>query len=524
MNELYKKLLNYYQIDEEQYKILTRDLTLADIPDPYEFNGMKEAVEIAKQAIANKDKVMVYGDYDCDGIMSTSIVVKVFLKLGMKIGYYVPSRYIDGYGLTIDRAKQIVQKGYKVLITVDNGISANEPIAYCKDHGMKVIIIDHHQYHDDLPNADAIVHPQVSNFSTQATSAGYCSFIFSCALLGKIDEYLLILGAISVISDMMPLKNFNRDIVRLATILYEKGKYLALDLLREGDEFDYMSIGMRMAPKINAVGRVLKTTQINRLIEFLTTDNPSMVYEIYKMVEQCNEYRKELSKNADLELTEEESKLPGVVKVMDIQEGLIGILANKALNTYKVPSIVFCEDSQDKDLLRGSCRAGEGFNIVKCFDELADILVIAGGHAFAGGLTLKKENLEEFTKRFMKVCEEHPIVDVKEESIVIGIQDVSFETYELIKNFSPFGEEWKAPLLEIQNIKTSALQFSKKGEHILTPIGQNTKLVGFNMPREEVLQSDYIDMIGNVNFYIYRGSRNIQFLTKKYRKSNINNN
>lgn len=519
MEKLYFQLLEYFNITEEEYDYLTRPLSFKDVYSPYKFDGMSNAIALVKKHINSSNKIMIYGDYDCDGIMSTSIVYKALESLGVIPGYYIPSRYIDGYGLTIERAKQIVEKGYKLLITVDNGITAFDAIEFCKNNGVDVIVIDHHQQGEKLPVADAIIHPFVSNFSSLATSAGFCSFMFSYALLDKIDNYLLILGAISVISDMMPLKDFNRDIVRLATQIYESGKYCALDLLKEGDEFNYMSIGMRMSPKINAVGRILKTNKINMLVPFLVSNDKEKVFAIYKEIDQINENRKYISKNIDFDLNMDEVNKAGIVTTLDVEEGMIGILANKLMNEYKKPVIVFTHDSKDPELLKGSCRSLEGFNIVKCFEELESLLLNAGGHAYAGGLSIRKKDYINFKELFIKQCEMHPVVEVKEKTININLTDVNLSTYRLIDTLSPFGEEWKQPLLEIKGIKTSSLVFNKTGEHLLTTLGQNSKLVGFNISKSDILSSDYIDILGNINFYIYRGYGNVQFLLKKYKPS-----
>ncbi len=519
MEKLYLQLLEYFNISEEEYDYLTRPLTLKDIKDPFLFKGMDKAIELVKKHINLNNKIMIYGDYDCDGIMSTSIVFKALESLGVTPGYYIPSRYIDGYGLTIERAKQIIEKGYKLLITVDNGITAFEAIEFCKSNGLDVVVIDHHQQGETLPIADAIIHPFVSEFSDIATSAGFCSFMFSYALLGNINNYLLILGAISIISDMMPLKDFNRDLVRIATQIYEPGKYWALDLLKEGDEFNYMSIGMRMSPKINAVGRILKTNKINMLVPFLTSNDKQKVFEIYKDIDQINENRKNISKNINFDLNEDDLNKAGIVTILDVEEGLIGILANKLMNEYKKPVIVFTKDSKDETLLKGSCRSMEGFNIVKCFEELESLLLNAGGHAYAGGLSIRKDDFETFKDNFIKQCEIHPVIETKEKTISINLTDINLSTYRLIDTLSPFGEEWKQPLLEVKGIKTSSLIFNKTGEHLLTTLGQNSKLVSFNISKEDMLKNDYINMTGNINFYVYRGYGNVQFLVKKYKPS-----
>ncbi len=519
MEELFNQLLDYYSLSMEEYDYITRPLSFSDIHDPYEFKGMLEAINIVKLAIKNKDKIIVFGDYDCDGMMATSIVAKSFIDINYPIDYYIPSRYLNGYGFNLDKAKEYIHKGYKLIITVDNGITANEAIDYCIENGVKVIIIDHHEQGDVLPQANAIIHPQVSEFSNIKTSAGFCSFMFSIALLKRINPYLLTLGAISVISDMMPLKEFNRDIVRLATSLYRNGEYYNIDLLREDDEFNYQSIGMRIAPKINAIGRLVKDEEINNLIPFFINEDKTLLSKLYFWINENNENRKSISQNNDIKIDEEDLNKDGIVILTHLEEGMLGIMANKLLNIYKKPVVVLTYSSLDNSILQGSCRALEGFNIVKCFEDLNDILINAGGHALAGGLSLKESDYKEFKRRFIEACTSHPPMENKEKTIELNIQDVNLSTYRLIETFSPFGEEWKSPILSLKHLKTSTFMYSKNSEHILTPIGQSAKLVGFNMARKDISKYPYIDVTGNISYYVYKGYGTVQFLIKKSKPS-----
>ena len=193
---LFERLLKHYKIDEQGYKDLIAPVTIDSFAAGHEFKDMDKAVALTKEAIANKDKIFIYGDYDADGIMSTSIVVKSLLTLGLVPLFYIPNRYNDGYGITLTKAQEIVSKGVKLVITVDNGISANEPIAYLKEQGVKVLVIDHHTVPEVVPNADVIIHPSYSEFGETATSAGFVSFMFSWALLGYFDKYLSIFAVL----------------------------------------------------------------------------------------------------------------------------------------------------------------------------------------------------------------------------------------------------------------------------------------------------------------------------------------
>ena len=508
-------LLDYYRISLDEYNFLTREITEADLPDPYKFDKMSEAVALVKDAMSKKEKIMVYGDYDADGVMSTSIIVKMFSYLHYRANYYIPSRYLDGYGLNLTRAKEIVEKGYNLLITVDNGISANEAINYCKDNGMRVLIIDHHERGEILPSADVILHPEISNFSKVKTSAGFASYMFATALLGRVDHYLLTLGAISIVTDMMPLIDYNRDILRYAFSQYKYGKFPNVDLLSEGSRFDETTIGMKIGPKINAVGRVIANTNINRLVTYFTTDEEDIIFELNNWLTSVNNERKVKSKSAIDNLEQFDEEESAIIVLADCEEGLIGLVANKISGDHNKPAIVFTKDSNDPNILKGSCRSPLGFNIVKALNELSDLTLSAGGHPSAGGVTIEAKNFDVFSEKFKALAHSHPPHKLSGETIEIGLLDVNFINYEILQSFSPFGEEWKTPVFTLRNIRTDSLQFSRNGEHIMTNISRIVKLVGFNMNKKDVTVKPFIDVNGRINFNSYNGQDYLQYVIEE---------
>ena len=177
METLFTRLLNYYHLSEDEYAQLVRPVTTTTFTGDHYFDNMNDCVALLKEQ-CHIIKIFIYGDYDCDGVISISILVKMFALLNYPIAYHVPNRYSDGYGLNAKRAEEIVNSGYEFIITVDNGVTAFEGISYAKEHGLEVLIIDHHQPDAILPNADAILHPQISNFGSTPTSAGFTTFMF----------------------------------------------------------------------------------------------------------------------------------------------------------------------------------------------------------------------------------------------------------------------------------------------------------------------------------------------------------
>ena len=515
---LFERLLKHYKIDEKGYEELVAPVSIESFARGHEFKDMDKAVSLTKEAIANKDKIFIYGDYDADGIMSTSIVVKSLLTLGVVPLFYIPNRYNDGYGITLSKAEEIVSKGVKLVITVDNGISAFEPIAYLKEKGVKVLVIDHHTVGESVPNADVIIHPSYSEFGDVATSAGFVSFMFSWALLGRFDKYLSTLASISLISDMMPLLDYNRRFLRLVFANYREGEFYPIDLLKEDGAYDENAIGMKIAPKINALGRLLDNESINHIVRYFVTPDMSIVNKLYAWIVKTNDERKTESKLAEENMPDVNTNDSAVVIISDVKEGIMGLIANSICSKTHKPTIVFTQE-KDADVLKGSCRAPEGFNVVKAFNSCSDLVLTAGGHALAGGCSIYKKDFEEFKKRFTKFASETPLEVEEEDEVEIGLTEINDENYALIQSFSPFGESWKAPTLLIKRIRVDSLTFSKTGEHLLSYLGSNNKLTGFGIGKDRFADLDFVDFIGKLKVSYYRGLKSLDFNVKDFRSS-----
>ena len=522
MKTLFEKLLDYYHISNEEYLHLTRHVTLNDLPSPFNFKRMDEAVALVKKHLEAKHKIVIYGDYDADGITGCSILVKMFMYLGFNANYYIPSRYLDGYGINEAKAEEIINKGYDLVITVDNGVSANKPIEMLRNSGIDVLVIDHHEAQEELPNANVIIHPIISEFSNISSSGAFTAFMFASAYLGYFDKYLSTLAAISLISDMMPLIDYNRDLLRAVIANYKYGEFPAIDYLLESDSFNDMSIGMSIAPKINAVGRVDKTTNINRLIKYFTSDDHDLILSYKKWILSYNDLRKDKSKEAKENIISriEDNEEAALIIEVDLEEGLLGLVANSLVNQVNVPVIVFTTDSTDTDCLKGSARSIEGFNLADSLTKLSSLLITFGGHALAAGLTLKRENLEEFKRQFIKLVENTKITKKIKETIEIYISDINYDSYQIIQSFSPFGEEWKAPLFTLRHVKTSGLMYSKNRMNIITSVSMSSRIVGFNYSQEKMKEfGPFIDLIGTFRINEYNGRKYTEFHIQEIKNS-----
>ena len=509
---LLERLLDYYHIDYAEYLKLTAPTSLESFSSGHQFDDIDKAVGLVKDVIANHGKIIVYGDYDADGIMGTSILVKMFEYLGVVIDYYIPNRYLDGYGLTVNHAEEYIKAKYDLVITVDNGITAFEPIELLHNNGVKVLILDHHQNQDTVPLADAICHPIYSHFGETASSGAFTAFMFSIALLNRIDKYLSILASVSLISDMMPLLDYNRNLLRSVFAIYKHGEFLALDLLGDNEPFNESLIGMKIAPRINSIGRLCEDTSINEIVKYFITSDKDFILHYHEHILQMNDNRKELSR-IEIDESSFNPEDKAIVIYGDYKEGIIGLIANSLNVKYQVPVVVFTKSIDNT--LKGSARAPEGFDIVEAFNKLSDLMITSGGHAMAGGCSIKEKDFELFKSSFIKIASEKPIQKVEHESIEIGMSELSLENFELINSFGPFGESWKMPLFKLKHIKVSSLMYSRDHNHIITSVGNKLKLIYFNYPKAEIESSDYIDVVGSLAKKVYRGFTYLEFNIKE---------
>ena len=511
-----QKIIDYYSLSEEEYKELVKPISELKLPDfnlPPDMAKIKERVF---KAIENKEKILVYGDYDCDGICSTTIMVKTFEKLGYKAAYYIPTRYSDGYGLNVNNVMKIKEADFKLIITVDNGISQHEAIDKANELGMDVIVIDHHEVPAEQVHALGIIHPSVSHISEEFGCGAFMSLITSAALLGSYDPYLTTLAGLATISDMMELRGYNRSVVRIALEYLKEYRYPTLMSLIESDLITEKCFGIDIAPKINAVGRIVEDKNVNLLVRFLLSEDKDEIFKLSSWIKNTNELRKTLTKEAVDELPKDKFDKEGIVLKLDIKEGLIGLIANRLLSEYNVPVIVFTEEAIDKNFLKGSVRSKEGFNVQKAFESLGKYIVGGGGHAFAGGLTIKAEDFDDFSRDFIKLCKEYKITKVEPPSIELKLQEINFTNYDILREFAPFGIGFPEPTFSVKALPTKSLQFISFGKHLSTPISMNCKILGFNMPESEIKSFLTIDLFGHLSASTFRGKTTIEFKVSDY--------
>jgi single-stranded-DNA-specific exonuclease len=514
MDPFLEKLLSHYGISYEDYLALSAEPSPEDIPSIRDNVETKKAISALDSLKGRGGKALIYGDYDTDGIMAASIALRAFREYGIKASAYLPSRYLDGYGLTADNAEKIAKAGFSLIFTVDNGVTAIEGIGKAKSLGLQAIVLDHHEFTDRPEGIEALLHPSTLGYLDPPVSAGFLSYLFSEALLGRKDPYLLTLGAISTLSDVMPLKSYNRDIVRLGVSYIQERRFPELILLSNGDAPDAEALQMRVIPSINAVGRVVEDSSINRLLKYFAGDDPEEKRRIARWMGETNARRKELTADAADNLKVDASE-PGVVVVTDLPEGLNGLLANRLMDSYKKPVAVFSGSKRDPDIYVGSIRAKEGFNVLKAIEENDAEALSSGGHAFAGGITIRKSELATFKEGFLKSAAEHPFEEESPGAIPLSEDEAGLKNLDTLLSFGPFGKGNEAPLFSL-DLPASRIKFSRDGRFISTPLnGGVARLFSFDVKPDSLPKGGLIRFTVRMGPHIYKGIRSVDLLAKK---------
>jgi len=522
MKDFKNRLLEYYGISNEDFLLLTKSNSIEDLPQCNNYKNIMECARYLHGAVNSNKKILIYGDYDCDGVMATSIAYLTLKSDVYTPGFYIPFRETDGYGLTKENIERFKALNYEILLLVDNGITLNEEVEYANSLGMDVVIFDHHTIEGDVPKAKFILHPILSGFSSYNMCAGSVSFFFSIAYLGIVDEYLLTLAMISTISDLMELRDYNRLIVKLGLDSLNRNRYKNIMALITNDkpkitEYD---IGMSVCPKVNAIGRVITDNNLFNIIRyFVVLDDNNFTSKTKLWIENTNIYRKQLVK--DLSKSEDvDEKLSSIVLIENnLKEGLTGLVAARYMEDYDKPTVILVQSSKTDCYLKGSIRSKNGFDVNIILDDVKDLLVSYGGHANAGGLTIDKKNFTEFKERFEKAAKKHHFLTEESKKIEINLDEINKENYDTIESLSPYGQGFHRPLFIVKGIKSSFLTISRDGKHIIKNISPNSSIIYFNYDKS-IFNYEFVSLIGYYDINYFKGYCSIQFHVTSFLKFN----
>ena len=499
---------------------------------------MEKAVDRIIQAKEKNEKIIIYGDYDVDGITSIT-VLKSFLKdIGIEAAYYIPNRLNEGYGLNIPAVEKIAADGYNLMITVDCGITCIEEIKRANELGMDVIVTDHHEVGDDLPKAVAVVDckRKDNKYKCRDLAGVGVAFKLSQALAMRLGldekEYLKYLDIVCIgtISDIVPLVDENRLISKLGLMLVNQTRNIGLQAILKLSGYkniDSTAISFGVAPRLNACGRMGHADEALKL--FLST-NINEVNQIANTLNEYNKTRQEIEKSICEEAIEKikQNKLEEnntiVVAGKDWHHGVIGIVSSKITEMYFKPSILLCLEDE---IAKGSGRSVPGFDLHDALLKCQQTLERFGGHAMAVGLTLKQENVSNFAQALEEVAKKahtEEIIPVIKIDAKINLEEVNRQMVESIKMLEPFGEANKMPIFVFRNLKIDSIRALSEGKHLKLTLKDNNTIVnaiGFNMGKfaEEYRIGDKIDVVGNLEINSFNGVDSIQINLKDIMKS-----
>ena len=509
-----EQLLSLYQLTEEGYARLVAPPSFSSIPTLENDDGAKRILQRLAKAKAQGERLLIYGDYDTDGVMATSIMKLALEQYGIQAATYLPSRYLDGYGLNENNAKKIAKAKYDLVLLVDNGVSAYGGIEIFNEHDIDVLIIDHHEINGKLPLNAGIVHPETSHYPSPAGCAGYLSLLFSCLLLNRADPYLLVLGALSTISDMMPLREHNRTIVRLALKKIEENGYRKITDFLDKKTITADDLGMSFIPAINSIGRLEEDTSINRLVSYFSEATSEKTERIGRWMKAVNEERTAMTKEA-AETVDVEEDAPILFVESQLKEGVNGLLANRVIGKYKKPVIVYSEKAGEPGLLVGSFRSLPGFSVTEALESIRPHLVSGGGHMLAGGLSFRKEELPKIKIALYEFAKSHPIAKIQEGRIVITPEDLTEENFDLIESLSPFGQEWKRPIFVMEDLDAESFTYAKGGQYLSFAFPNGTRMFSFNLSEASFQGKGKVSLSGEMRANLFRGQKRIEFLAQE---------
>ena len=537
-DENFLKELESYSISKNIAKILNaRNIT--DMPsvkkyfsdeyeegyDPFLMHDMQKAVDRINEAIENEEKILVYGDYDADGITSTVLLVETLISMGANVSSYIPNRFEEGYGPNKEAFTKIINSGITLIITVDNGIAGVEEVDLANKLGCDVIVTDHHKIQDTIPNAYAIIHPEhpEGNYPFKKLAGVGVAFKLAHALLEIFPDFLLDLVAIGTIADMVSITDENRIFVKQGLELINEDPRIGLKMLLElsgiDTKIDEQTVGFYIAPKLNSIGR-MDSAKLG--LSFLMAEDPVTARALAEQIEQYNIQRKqvteEIVKDVISKIENSDKKQKNVIMVSgEYHEGVLGIVASNIVEKYQRP--VFIMNEKD-GILKGSARSIFDFNIYVAMNKISDLFVAFGGHTLAAGFSFEQDNFEKIEEfldnEFEEFKQNNDLKANKNIDIVTSLEDISYQFLNSLDALKPYGMDFEKPTVLIENAMVlNKAYFGSEKQYLRLTISDevgNLDCITFkdSVIFDKVEKNDIIDLLCNIDKNNFNGRTKLQ--------------
>ncbi|UMT74781.1 single-stranded-DNA-specific exonuclease RecJ [Staphylococcus roterodami] len=527
LTPIVKKILESKAIvDEQDIQSIIADIDINH--DPNQLSDMSKAVERIKNAISNDEKILVYGDYDADGVTSTTILVTTLKLLGAQVGWHIPNRFTEGYGPNELAFRNAHDEGISLIITVDNGIQGHNEIKMVQELGVDVIVTDHHEIGRTLPEAYAIVHPMHPAFDypfQQLCGAGV-AYKLSQALIGNVPDYFKALVAIGTIADLVSLTDENRSLVKQGLkILNDNCPVSIKALLQEAgynDHIDEETIGFIIGPRLNAVGRL---DDASLACELLMTEDEEEASFLAEQVEHFNRERKDIVASITEEamaMADEQVKAGNLFLLLakeNWHEGVLGIVASKIVETYALPTLILNID-REQNHAKGSARSIDQVSMFEILSAHQDLIAKFGGHHMAAGMTMDIENVDILANglnEWMKALAETTSLDpVKPVDVLLTENDITIKNICDMNRLRPFGTDFSRPLFEMDDLSVSSVKaIGQQKNHLKMTLGDSNIAALFwqNGHLETELQDKQpINILGSVQINEWNGNQTPQLI------------
>ena len=493
--------------------------------DPFLMHDMQKAVDRINEAIENEEKILVYGDYDADGITSTVLLVETLISMGANVSSYIPNRFEEGYGPNKEAFTKIIDSGITLIITVDNGIAGVEEVDLANELGCDVIVTDHHKIQDTIPNAYAIIHPEhpEGNYPFKKLAGVGVAFKLAHALLEIFPDFLLDLVAIGTIADMVSITDENRIFVKQGLELLNEDPRIGLKMLLElssiDTKIDEQTVGFYIAPKLNSIGR-MDSAKLG--LTFLMAEDPVTAKSLAEQIEQYNIERKKITedivKDVINKIETSDKKEKNVIMVSgEYHEGVLGIVASNIVERYQKP--VFIMNEKD-GVLKGSARSIFDFNIYVAMNKISDLFLAFGGHTLAAGFSFDESNykkIEDFLDNEFEEFKKHnELKSSKNIDIVTSLEDISYQFLNSLDVLKPYGMDFEKPSVLIENAMVlNKAYFGSEKQYLRLTIADevgNLECISFKdvAAFDKVEKNDIVDLLCTLDKNNFNGRSKLQ--------------
>ena len=493
--------------------------------DPFLMHDMQKAVDRINEAIENEEKILVYGDYDADGITSTVLLVETLISMGANVSSYIPNRFEEGYGPNKEAFTKIINSGISLIITVDNGIAGVEEVNLANELGCDVIVTDHHKIQDTMPNAYAIIHPEHpdGNYPFKKLAGVGVAFKLAHALLEIFPDFLLDLVAIGTIADMVSITDENRIFVKQGLELLNEDPRIGLKMLLElssiDTKIDEQTVGFYIAPKLNSIGR-MDSAKLG--LTFLMAEDPITAKSLAEQIEQYNIERKKVTedivKDVINKIENSDKKEKNVIMVSGkYHEGVLGIVASNIVEKYQKPVFIMNEKG---GVLKGSARSIFDFNIYTAMNKISDLFLAFGGHTLAAGFSFDESNYKEIEdfldNEFEEFKQHNELKSSKNIDIVTSLEDISYQLLNSLDALKPYGMDFEKPSILIENAMVlNKAYFGSEKQYLRLTIADevgNLECISFKdiSAFDKVEKNDIIDLLCTLDKNNFNGRSKLQ--------------